>query len=95
MDLMDCQSLQRALACFIISMAFVEIAQAFLLLLIWLTPLFLPKNAPPNLKLHPVAFGKGIPLFSKRAEEIRLAMNNASIYPNGVMHLHYTIRYQF
>jgi dihydrofolate reductase len=46
------------------------------------------------LKLHPVTFGKGIPLFGKSVKGVGLVMNNANIYPNGVMYLHYTIRYQ-
>jgi dihydrofolate reductase len=46
------------------------------------------------LKLHPVTFGKGIPLFGNSVKGVGLVMNNINIYPNGVMHLHYTIRYQ-
>jgi dihydrofolate reductase len=46
------------------------------------------------LKLHPVTFGKGVALFGKSAKGVGLTMNNANIYSNGVMHLHYTIRYR-
>jgi dihydrofolate reductase len=46
------------------------------------------------LKTHPVVFGKGIPLFGKSVKEVGLIMKNATIYPNGVTHLHYAIRYR-
>jgi dihydrofolate reductase len=46
------------------------------------------------LKLHPVAFGKGIPLFGRSTKEFGLAMESANIYPNGVIYLHYTISYR-
>ena len=45
------------------------------------------------LKLHPVAFGKGISLFGDSTRGFGLAMSSAKIYPNGVMYLRYTIRY--
>jgi dihydrofolate reductase len=46
------------------------------------------------LKLHPVTFGKGVPLIGKSVKGVDLVMNNTNIYPNGVTHLHYTIRYR-
>lgn len=45
------------------------------------------------IKLHPVAFGRGIALFGNSMKGFGLAMKSANIYPNGVMHLHYTIGY--
>jgi dihydrofolate reductase len=44
------------------------------------------------LKLNPVAFGAGIPLFSKRLETAQLELSCHKVYDNGVLLLQYRVK---
>lgn len=43
------------------------------------------------LKINPVLFGKGIPLFGAFDDTIPLSLLNANIYDNGAVFLHYAV----
>jgi len=45
------------------------------------------------LKLNPVLFGSGIPLFSGIAKQADLELANTKIYENGVILLHYRVKH--
>ena len=45
------------------------------------------------LKLNPVMFGSGIPLLSKRDGLIDLELTGNKVYENGVLLLHYKVKY--
>ena len=45
------------------------------------------------LKLNPVLFGAGISLFSHCSQPIDLELVNSKIYENGVLLLHYRVKY--
>ncbi len=45
------------------------------------------------IKLNPVIFGKGIPLFGKSTKEVGLSLLDSKIYNNGLIMLHYAIHY--
>lgn len=46
------------------------------------------------LKVHPVAFGKGIKLFGSSQKEFALSLNHTKVYCNGVIYSNYAVRYQ-
>lgn len=45
------------------------------------------------LKMNPVIFGEGIPLFGSSRKMIALSLKDTKIYNNGVMFLHYGVQY--
>lgn len=45
------------------------------------------------LKLNPVVFGKGIPVFGDSSRGFGLTLLDTKIYNNGVLFLHYAVRY--
>ena len=44
------------------------------------------------LKLNPVLFGSGIPLFSRTIKQTDLELSNSKIYANGVVFLQYRVK---
>ena len=46
------------------------------------------------LKLNPVMFGKGIPLFGPVKKHVKLELNGSKQYQNGVLLLTYRIKYK-
>ncbi len=46
------------------------------------------------LKVNPVVFGSGIPLFGNSKKGFALSLLDAKVYNNGVVFLHYAIAYQ-
>jgi dihydrofolate reductase len=44
------------------------------------------------LKLNPVLFGSGIPLFSRSSSPIDLELTDSKVYENGVLLLHYRVK---
>lgn len=45
------------------------------------------------IKLNPVAFGKGIPIFGENCRDFALELLDSKVYNNGVLLLHYLIKY--
>jgi len=45
------------------------------------------------LKVNPVLFGAGIPLFGASSQQIALTLSDSKIYANGVIFSHYAITY--
>lgn len=45
------------------------------------------------LKLHPVAFGSGIPLFGSSQKAFALTLNHIRTYTNGVIYINYAVRH--
>jgi dihydrofolate reductase len=45
------------------------------------------------LKMNPVVFGSGIPVFGERPKGFGLSMLDTKVYNNGVVYLHYQIDY--
>jgi dihydrofolate reductase len=45
------------------------------------------------LKVNPVVFGKGIPVFGDSGKEFALSLLDTKVYNNGTLFLHYAIRY--
>ena len=43
------------------------------------------------LKVNPVIFGNGVPVFGDLHQTINLNMVNATVYPNGMIFQHYTV----
>lgn len=46
------------------------------------------------LKMNPVVFGKGIPVFGNQSPGFSLSLLDTKVYNNGVLFLHYDILYQ-
>ncbi|GAB4511559.1 MAG: dihydrofolate reductase family protein [Anaerolineae bacterium] len=44
------------------------------------------------LKINPVVFGSGIPVFGRLTRGFKLTLLNTKVYTNGVMFTHYTIQ---
>jgi dihydrofolate reductase len=45
------------------------------------------------LKLHPVVFGAGVRLFGGSRKELGSSLVSTTVYHNGVVYLHYVLRY--
>ena len=43
-------------------------------------------------KLNPVVFGTGIPLFSETSKQVALELSSSKVYENGVMLLNYRVK---
>lgn len=45
------------------------------------------------LKINPIVLGAGIPVFGKTGQDFGLTLNDAKVYPNGVLFVNYAVDY--